>query len=73
MVGQRDQISETEFLNAIQFLIEAGIINISQYNCDQNEDKNRNNIPDYIEQAPVLTGLSTSDATKSALETDIDK
>ena len=65
-----DQISETEFLNAIQFLIEAGIINVSQYNCDQNEDKNRNNIPDYIEQAPVFTGLSTSDYKK--LETDIE-
>ena len=65
-----DQISETEFLNAIQFLIEAGIINVSQYNCDQNEDKNRNNIPDYIEQAPVLTGLSVSDYKK--LETNIE-
>ena len=65
-----DQISETEFLNAIQFLIEAGIINISQYNCDQNEDKNRNNIPDYIEQAPILTGLSTSEVVK--IETSIE-
>ena len=43
-----DQISETEFLNAIQFLIGAGVINISNYNCDQNEDQNRNGVPDVI-------------------------
>ena len=30
-----DQISETEFVNAIKFLIESGLINISSYNCDQ--------------------------------------
>ena len=56
-----DQISETEFLNAIKFLIEAGIINMSHYSCNENEDKNRNNIPDYIEEIPVLTGLSGYD------------
>ena len=44
-----DQISETEFLNAIQFLIESGLISISNYNCDQNEDLDRNSIPDIIE------------------------
>ena len=53
-----NMISETEFLNAIQFLIEAGIINISNYNCDQNEDLDRNGIPDIIEEAPVLSGMS---------------
>ena len=52
-----DQISETEFLNAIQFLIQAGLINISNYNCDQNEDLDRNGVPDTIEKSPVLTGL----------------
>ena len=56
-----DQISETEFLNAIKFLIEAGIINMSQYSCNENEDKNKNNIPDYIEEIPVLTGLPAYD------------
>ena len=54
-----DQISETEFLNAIQFLIESGIIGISNYNCDQNEDLDRNGIPDIIEEAPVLSGMPT--------------
>ena len=57
-----DQISETEFLNAIQFLIGAGVINISNYNCDQNEDQNRNGVPDVIEEIPVISGMSVSDA-----------
>ena len=52
MVGN-NQISETEFLNAIEFLIESGIINISSYNCDQNEDRDRNGVPDIIEEAPL--------------------
>ena len=55
-----DQISETEFVNAIKFLIESGIINISSYNCDQSEDSDRNGVPDIIETAPVLSGLDTS-------------
>ena len=55
-----DQISETEFLNAIQFLIQSGLINISNYNCDQNEDLDRNGVPDIIETAPVLSGLDSS-------------
>ena len=55
-----DQISETEFLNAIQFLIESGLINISNYNCNQNDDLDRNGIPDIIEETPVLSGMSTS-------------
>ena len=54
-----DQISEIEFLNAIQFLIEAGIINISHYNCEQNEDLDRNGVPDIIEETPILSGMST--------------
>jgi uncharacterized protein YjbI with pentapeptide repeats len=54
-----DQISETEFLNAIQFLIESGLISISNYNCDQNEDLDRNGIPDIIEEAPILSGMNT--------------
>jgi len=53
-----DQISETEFLNAIEFLIESGIISISNYNCDQNEDQDRNGVPDIIEEAPILTGIT---------------
>jgi len=52
-----DQISETEFLNAIQFLIESGLINISNYNCNQNDDLDRNGIPDIIEETPVLSGV----------------
>ena len=55
-----DQISETEFVNAIKFLIESGLINISSYNCDQSEDRDRNGVPDIIETAPVLSGLDTS-------------
>ena len=54
-----DQISETEFLNTIQFLIESGIINISSYNCDQSEDRDRNGVPDIIEETPVLSGMPT--------------
>jgi hypothetical protein len=53
-----DQISETEFVNAIKFLIESGLINISSYNCDQSEDRDRNGVPDIIETAPVLSGRS---------------
>ena len=60
-----DQISETEFLNAIEFLIESGLINISSYNCDQSEDRDRNGVPDLIETAPVLSGLSADDALVS--------
>ena len=56
-----DQISETEFVNAVEFLIESGLINISSYNCDQNEDRDRNGVPDLIETAPILTGLSTDE------------
>ena len=54
-----DKISETEFLNAIQFLIESGLISISNYNCNQNDDLDRNGIPDIIEETPVLSGMST--------------
>ena len=56
-----NQISETEFLNAVEFLIEYGLINISSYNCDQNEDHDRNGVPDLIEAAPILIGLSAND------------
>ena len=56
-----DQITETEFLNAIEFLISVGIINISNYNCDQNEDQDRNGVPDIIEEAPVLTGITVNE------------
>jgi len=55
-----DQISETEFVNAVEFLIESGIINISSYNCDQSEDRDRNGVPDIIETASVLSGLDAS-------------
>jgi uncharacterized protein YjbI with pentapeptide repeats/DNA-binding beta-propeller fold protein YncE len=58
-----DQISETEFLNAVQFLIQAGLVNISNYNCDQNEDLDRNGVPDIIEKSPVLTGLPEINVT----------
>jgi len=54
-----DQISETEFLNAIQFMIESGLISISNYNCNQNDDLDRNGIPDIIEETPVLSGMPT--------------
>ena len=54
-----DAISETEFLNAIQFLIESGLISISNYNCNQNDDLDRNGIPDIIEETPVLSGMLT--------------
>nr|AIF12243.1 tripartite motif-containing protein 71 (TRIM71) [uncultured marine thaumarchaeote KM3_54_H01]AIF12325.1 tripartite motif-containing protein 71 (TRIM71) [uncultured marine thaumarchaeote KM3_55_A12] len=54
-----DAISETEFLNAIQFLIEFGLISISNYNCNQNDDLDRNGIPDIIEETPVLSGMPT--------------
>ena len=54
-----DAISETEFLNAIQFLIESGLISISNYNCNQNDDLDRNGIPDIIEETPVLSGMPT--------------
>ena len=59
-----DQISETEFLNAIQFLIKSGLISISNYNCDQNEDLDRNGVPDIIEEAPVLSVLSKQEYSK---------
>ena len=56
-----DQISETEFVNAIKFLTESGLINISSYNCDQSEDRDRNGVPDIIDTAPVLSGRSFDD------------
>ena len=56
-----DQISETEFVNAVEFLIESGLINISSYNCDQSEDRDRNGVPDIIETAPVLSERSSDD------------
>ena len=56
-----DVISETEFLNAIQFLIKAGLINILNSNCDQNEDQDRNGIPDIVEKSSVLTGHNTDE------------
>ena len=59
-----DQISETEFLNAIQFLIKSGLISISNYNCDQNEDLDRNGVPDIIEEALVLSVLSSEKYSK---------
>jgi len=59
-----NQISETEFINAIQFMIESGLISISSYNCDQNEDRDRNGVPDLIDTAPVLSGLSTDDVNE---------
>jgi len=55
------QISDTEFLNAIGFLIESGVINISNYSCDQNEDQDGNGVPDLIETAPVISGLSVDE------------
>ena len=55
-----NQISETEFVNAIKFLIESGLINISSYTCDQSEDRDRNGVPDIIETAPVLSWLDPS-------------
>ena len=60
-----NQISETEFLNAIEFLIESGLINISSYNCDQSEDRDRNGVPDLIEGARVLAGLSGEERGKT--------
>ena len=56
-----NQISETEFLNAIEFLIESGLINISSYNCDQNEDHDRNGVPDLIETTPIIPRLSSEE------------
>ena len=64
-----DQISETEFVNAVEFLIESGIINISSYNCDQSEDRDGNGVPDIIDTAPVLSGLDTPHMAK--IESDL--
>jgi len=65
-----DLISETEFINAIQFMIESGLISISKYNCDQNEDLDRNNIPDMIEEAIVISELP-NDVLRQSTHPDI--
>ena len=53
-----DAISEQEFVNAIEFLIKSGVIHIPNFNCISSEDNNANNIPDEIEIAPNLLGMS---------------
>ena len=50
-----DAISEKEFIRSIEFLIESGLISLTNLNCNPNEDKNKNQIPDEIEN-----GSSTS-------------
>ena len=59
-----DKISEIEFVNAIVYLINTGIINISNYDCDQNEDQDRNGVPDIIEGAIVLSGMTVGEITE---------
>ena len=49
-----DAISETEFINSIEFLIKSGLISLTNFNCNPNEDKNKNQIPDEIENIPIL-------------------
>jgi len=61
-------INEQEFLQAIEFLVNQNIIKIknniniknldlSNYNCDQNEDANGDGIPDLIDNLPRLSGM----------------
>ncbi|MGY5148964.1 MAG: pentapeptide repeat-containing protein [Candidatus Nitrosopumilus sp. bin_68KS] len=58
-----DQISDSTFIDAIEFLIKTGIFSISKSNC--NGDVNTNNIPDEIEDLPILSGISSSELAKT--------
>jgi len=49
-----DTISETEFINSIEFLIKSGLISLTNSNCNFDEDKNKNKIPDEIENIPII-------------------
>ena len=67
-----DAISETEFVNSIQFLIKQGIISLEKTGCGEDVDKDRNNIPDEIENLPNLIGM-TDTALSKAITTFSDK
>jgi len=49
-----DAISETEFINSIEFLIKSGLISLTNFNCNPSEDKNKNQIPDELENIPII-------------------
>jgi len=49
-----DAISETEFVTAIEFLVENGIISTKTHSCDPAEDTNHNGIPDDFENISIL-------------------
>ena len=58
-----DAISETEFVNAVEFLIKDGIISLEKTGCNENVDINKNNMPDEIENLPNLIGMELSEFT----------
>ena len=68
----QDLISETEFVNSIEFLIESGLISLTNFDCNPNEDQNKNNIPDDIENAPILRN-NTVDVPSSLTSKFIDR
>jgi len=64
-----NQIPDSTFLDGIKFLIKNGIITISNSNCDENEDTNRNGIPDATENVPVLLGITSDEFIKILTKT----
>ena len=56
-----DAISETEFVTAIEFLIENGIISTKTHSCDPAEDTNHNGIPDELENLSILKNTQELD------------
>ena len=57
-----DAISETEFVTAIEFLVENGIISTKTHSCDPAEDTNHNGIPDDFENISILKNTQELDA-----------
>ena len=49
-----DAISEAEFITSIEFLIESGLISLTNFSCNSDEDKNKNKIPDELENIPII-------------------
>ena len=59
-----DAISEKEFVNAIEFLVNEGII-ASNLKCASEVDQNRNGIVDEIENLEDYSGMSTEKYVES--------
>ena len=54
-------IDDNTFVQGIEFLVKNGIITIPNFNCNENDDLDRNGIPDEIENAFTFSGMSSSE------------